>query len=289
VARITQRIHWNTPQETIKNFGFKNSLGRENFHPVCPKHKIEIDAFEDLCVVSKYHHWSGDPENVSRVIPKTVDKIRFLRNNRKVPDLQKLLSLNLRGVCHVFDAVLEWLFHPTLSALLEDQLEIAFKKSAGVLEVLFGVGFGDGEARKRFVEQGYDSLLLGEWGHRYWSLAKVASANPVALRAGAFLGDCGEGNVRLRVKVEKPREKPLRIEAKNCAINGGNHPLSGVWQNPTSPHGLRQARNEAVTLDDFSAAQTLECRFRNVAGFLGSVFEDAFADIAGLSEADAFG
>jgi hypothetical protein len=35
----------------------------------------------------------------------------------------------------------------------------------GALKVPLGVGFGGGEARKRFVEQGDDSLLLGEWGH----------------------------------------------------------------------------------------------------------------------------
>jgi hypothetical protein len=166
---------------------------------------------------------------------------------------------------------------------------MTLKNRPGVLEVPLGVGIGGGEARKRFVEQSDNSLLFGEWEDRNWSLAKIASANPVTRRAGAFLGDCGEVVVRQRVEVEERREKLLRVEAKDCAINGGNHPLSGVWQNATSPHGIRQARNEAVTLDDFSAAQTLECRFRNVAGFLGSVFEDAFADIAGLNEADAFG
>ena len=42
---------------------------------------------------------------------------------------------------------------PRFTALGEDGLEVAFEEGAGVLEVLFGVGFGGGEALKRFVEQ----------------------------------------------------------------------------------------------------------------------------------------
>ena len=52
---------------------------------------------------------------------------------------------------------------PDLSpALGEDGLEVAFKEGAGVLEVLFGVGFGGGDAVKRFVEDADDPLLFGE-------------------------------------------------------------------------------------------------------------------------------
>jgi hypothetical protein len=43
-------------------------------------------------------------------------------------------------------------------------LEVAFEEGAGVFEVLFGVGFGGGEARKRFVQQADDPLLFGERG-----------------------------------------------------------------------------------------------------------------------------
>ena len=53
---------------------------------------------------------------------------------------------------------------PPLAALGEDGLEVAFEEGAGVLEVLFGVGFGGGEARKRFVQQADDPLLFGERG-----------------------------------------------------------------------------------------------------------------------------
>jgi hypothetical protein len=45
----------------------------------------------------------------------------------------------------------ELLLHPSLAALGEDGLEVAFKEGTGVLEVLFRVGFGGGEAGKRFV------------------------------------------------------------------------------------------------------------------------------------------
>ncbi len=46
---------------------------------------------------------------------------------------------------------------------------MTLKERASVLEVPFGVGFGGGEARKRFVEQGDDSLLFGEWGISEWN------------------------------------------------------------------------------------------------------------------------
>ena len=54
---------------------------------------------------------------------------------------------------------------PTRAALGEDGLEVAFEEGAGVLEVLFGVGFGLGDALKRFVENADDPLLFGERGY----------------------------------------------------------------------------------------------------------------------------
>ena len=57
------------------------------------------------------------------------------------------------------------LLHPPLAALGEDGLEVAFEQGAGVLEVLFGVGFGGGDALKRFVEDADDPLLFGERGN----------------------------------------------------------------------------------------------------------------------------
>ena len=44
-------------------------------------------------------------------------------------------------------------------------MEVAFEQSAGVLEVLFGVGFGGGDAVKRFVEDADNPPLFGE---RIW-------------------------------------------------------------------------------------------------------------------------
>jgi hypothetical protein len=51
---------------------------------------------------------------------------------------------------------------------------MAFEEGTGVLEVLFGVGFGDGDARKRFVEEADDPLLFGKWGERDWNLPHAA-------------------------------------------------------------------------------------------------------------------
>ena len=52
---------------------------------------------------------------------------------------------------------------PPLTPLTEHRLKMTLKERASVLEVSFGVGSGGGETRKRFVEQGDDSLLFGEW------------------------------------------------------------------------------------------------------------------------------
>lgn len=55
----------------------------------------------------------------------------------------------------------------------EDGVEVAVEEGAGVLEVLFGVGFGGGDALKRFVEDVDDPLLLGEWRDRNHESAKL--------------------------------------------------------------------------------------------------------------------
>ena len=47
---------------------------------------------------------------------------------------------------------------------MSDHQFIPFEEGAGVLEVLFGVGLGGGEARKRFVQQADDPLLVGQRG-----------------------------------------------------------------------------------------------------------------------------
>ena len=41
-------------------------------------------------------------------------------------------------------------------------MEVAFEEGAGVLVVLFGVGLGGGETRKRLIQQPHDPLLFGQ-------------------------------------------------------------------------------------------------------------------------------
>src|SRR4029077_7022211 len=53
---------------------------------------------------------------------------------------------------------------PIHTAFGEDGFQVAFKQSAGVLEVLFGIGFGGGEAFKRFVEDANDAVLF----RKFW-------------------------------------------------------------------------------------------------------------------------
>ena len=61
------------------------------------------------------------------------------------------------------------------AALGEDGLEVAFEEGAGVLEVLFGVGFGGGDALKRFVEDADDPLLFGERGNGNRNAREICS------------------------------------------------------------------------------------------------------------------
>ena len=41
-------------------------------------------------------------------------------------------------------------------------LQDALKKRAGIVEVLFGVGLGNGDPLKRFIKQAHNALLLRE-------------------------------------------------------------------------------------------------------------------------------
>ena len=41
--------------------------------------------------------------------------------------------------------------------------QVAVKQRTGVVQVLFGIGLGDCDARKRFVEDADDAALFGEW------------------------------------------------------------------------------------------------------------------------------
>ena len=51
---------------------------------------------------------------------------------------------------------------------------MAFEEGAGVLEVLFGVGFGGGDALKRFVEDADDPLLFGERRDRNLTVFQIS-------------------------------------------------------------------------------------------------------------------
>ena len=66
---------------------------------------------------------------------------------------------------------------------------MTFKQSPSVLEVLFGVGFGGGEAVKRFVEDANDPLLFGEWWD--WKLEGFDKRefNPLHRRTRPFRHD----------------------------------------------------------------------------------------------------
>ncbi len=65
---------------------------------------------------------------------------------------------------------------PSKLAPSEDCIEVTFEQGAGVLQVLFAVGFGGGNALKRFVEDAYNPLLLcsGIWNLNQLIMNKVS-------------------------------------------------------------------------------------------------------------------
>lgn len=70
-------------------------------------------------------------------------------------------------MCAIGDSLADFaevIFHPSVAPLRENFVKVAFKQRAGVLEILFGVRFGGGDALKRFVQNADDPLLLGERG-----------------------------------------------------------------------------------------------------------------------------
>jgi len=79
----------------------------------------------------------------------------------------------MRAVGDLLAYILQMLLHPPRPALGENGFEVAFEEGAGVLEVLFGVGFCGGEALKRFVQQANDPLLFDQRGDGNLDLDKV--------------------------------------------------------------------------------------------------------------------
>ena len=72
-----------------------------------------------------------------------------------------------------FDQTLQRFLDPPLPPLCENGLQVTFKQVAGVVEVLFGVGTGGGDAVKGLVEEGDDAVLFGEWRQRDWNFAQT--------------------------------------------------------------------------------------------------------------------
>jgi len=65
-------------------------------------------------------------------------------------------------------------------------LEVTLKDSAGVLKVLFGVGFGSRDGLKRFVEDADDPVLFGNWRASYYKTLNVAFRNERLPRAALW-------------------------------------------------------------------------------------------------------
>jgi hypothetical protein len=66
----------------------------------------------------------------------------------------------------------------TIAAPGEDGFEVAFEEGAGVAEVPFGVGRGDGEAVKCLVEDADDAMLFGEGLEGIRTTSRIPEAVP---------------------------------------------------------------------------------------------------------------
>jgi hypothetical protein len=96
---------------------------------------------------------------------------------------------------------------PPVPPLRENRLQVAFKQGAGVLEVLFGVGFRGGDAVEGFVEDGDDAMLFKERGdaHEF-----IVNKVPVERWNADTAGESLKVEVLQQVK-NKPRIVPVEI------------------------------------------------------------------------------
>src|SRR5450631_873832 len=77
------------------------------------------------------------------------------------------------AVCNVRRQLRERHQLTRLQCARKDGLQMACEDGAGVLEVLFGVGFGGGDALKRLVEDADDPPLLGDRRQRDWKRREI--------------------------------------------------------------------------------------------------------------------
>ena len=85
------------------------------------------------------------------------------------------MPLSLQFFCDIKSALQSYLLtnrslHPSISALGEDIVEVAFEERAGIFQVRFGFDRGEGDVFKRFVENTHNPLLFGEGRQRNFHL-----------------------------------------------------------------------------------------------------------------------
>ena len=123
----------------------------------------------------------------------------------------------MRSVEHFTDLT-NW-YDRVIATLGEDGLEVALEEGAGVFEVLFRVGFGGGDALKRFAEDADDPPLLGEGRHREFNVLDLAKAQVLLSDSTSAFKDLVLDCI-YRVEDEHQVNLFIRPHASYCLIEG---------------------------------------------------------------------
>ncbi len=81
----------------------------------------------------------------------------------------------------------KWFFSSNPPPLRKNELQMAFKQGPRILQILFGVGFGGGDALKRFVKDADDAVLFGKRGDRNLGISQLDLRNTSLCVSGGLL------------------------------------------------------------------------------------------------------
>ena len=167
----------------------------------------------------------------------------------------------------------------------EDGLEVAFEEGAGVLEVLLGVGFGGGEALKRFVQQADDPLLVGQRRDGNLLRSHIAIRDRRIARAllKAFhLSDEVFGEER----VEDEAVVDSLLWSENEITRAANLPVEMFWDDGDSlERGANGREDDVIRSDELSRSAWRVLSFETLSflNLKGSVGNAGHVDVVELS------
>src|SRR5690349_11754862 len=109
---------------------------------------------------------------------------------------------------------------PAVTLFPKDGLKLPFEELASIVEVFFGVGFGDADGRERFIENANDPPLLGRRRNRNWITLNEFLGNALVSYSTGH-SSCTFITERLTGKVVvKPFTADFAVRAENEVFAG---------------------------------------------------------------------